>query len=173
MPSTEIAKRPAKKFTSPEGFLTNAYLDQPDRRRDVAGMFSAGIHLTTAELAAVEAELGAIFTAAYPDEKRRPHLPLWRHPDGHLTLFARTNQRPRIVDDRFRPIIGARVGSRVKILCNARPYRFDDRAGVSLFLNIVQVMALDARDPRRERQRQEAEALRQAVAVARTRMGMR
>ncbi|KNY21067.1 hypothetical protein [Methylobacterium sp. ARG-1] len=174
MSITEVAKRTsAAKFTSPQGFLSHPHLDQPDRTHDANGVFSAGIHLTVAELAAVEAELRAIFSAAYPDETREPRLPLWRHPDGPITLFAKSRQRPRIVSEAFRPILGVNAGARVRLLCNAKPYRFGERVGVSLFLNIVQVVALDARDPRRERKRQETEALRQVVAMARSRTGAR
>lgn len=176
--STDSLHRPSRKgpsatFTSPNGFLTHVHLDAPDRRHEPAGVFSTGLHLTVAEMAAVESDLRRRFCAAYPDETRSPHLPFWRHPDGPIVLFAKSRQRPRVVNEGFRPILGADAGVRARLLCAARPYRFGDRVGVSLFLNTVQIIALEARDPRRERKRAEQEAPRQPVAMARAGKGSR
>lgn len=170
---TATATSGSTKLTSPPGFLVHPNLDEPDRRFDPAGQFTAGIHLTVAELTSVEDDLNRVFRDAYPGDTTLPHLPFRRHPDGPLTLHGKSAKRPRIVNEAFKPVIGARAGDRVRLIGFARPYRFDGRAGVSLFLTHVQVIALEARDPRRERAKLEQEALRQAAAMARTRIGGR
>lgn len=161
------------KFSSPPGFLIHPNLDVPDRRFDPKGVFTAGLHLTVAELAAVEAEMVRVFREAYPDATRLPHLPFRRHPDGPLTLHGKSSKRPKIVTETYRPLLGANAGDRIRLIGFLRPYRFEDRAGVSFYIGTVQVIALDARDPRRERAKLEREAIRQAAAMARAKVGDR
>lgn len=161
------------KFNTPEGFLVYPCIEKPDRHFDASGVFTAGIHLTEAELRGVETELRRIFSEAYPGASINPRLPIKVHPDSHRTLHTKSKTRPRIVNEHFRPVLSAEAGARVRILGRAQPYRFEDRAGVTVYLNTVQVIALEARDQHRERKRQEQEALRQAVAMARNRTGSR
>lgn len=167
------AKLFSTKFSSPPGFLSHVNLDVPDRRFDPAGVFSCGVHLTVAELTAVEAEMMRLFREAFPGETALPHLPFRKHPDGPLTLIGKSSKRPKIVTETYRPLIGAKAGERARLLGFLRPYRVGERAGVTFYMGTVQVVALDARDPRRERKRAEQEALRQAVAIARAKIGGR
>lgn len=125
---------------TPMGELRFPVLDMPETKFTTRPEWSAGVFLSEPDMRAIEGELRAAFTAAFPSHVGEIKLPLRTDKDERRYVQARSTFAPKLTDQNRNPIQTAvRHRDQGALLLHLKPYADDKGQGVVAYLSAVRI----------------------------------